>query len=133
MKQGLYIHPTSPRIVNGRTSVAVEFFFSFIAVIFLWFCSKLSMVITSYVSRLDKLAAKKIIIDSGEKVKSIEKHNKTNIKPSSLNLGIQFKVNSWTLIKHGPLNVTVASISHPNYWELTNVGPIFKGQSLPAR
>lgn len=132
MKQGLYIHPTSPRIVNGRTSVAVEFFFSFIAVIFSWVFSKLSMVITSYVSRLDKLAAKKIIIDSGEKVKSIEKHNKTNIKPSSLNLGIQFKVNSWTLIKYGPLNLTVASISHQNYWELTNVGPKFKGQSLPA-
>jgi len=42
------------------------------------------MVITSYVSRLDNLAAKKIIIDSGEKVKSIKKHNKKNIKPSSL-------------------------------------------------
>lgn len=132
MKQGLYIHPTSPRIVNGRTSVAVEFFFSFIAVIFSWVFSKLSMVITSYVSRLDRLAAKKIIIDSGEKVKTIEKHNKTNIKPSSLNLGIQFKVNSWTLIKYGPLNLTVASISHQTYWELTNVGPKFKGQSLPA-
>ena len=29
MKQGLYIHPTCPRIVNGRTSVAVEFFLFF--------------------------------------------------------------------------------------------------------
>ena len=51
------------------------------------------MVITSYVSRLDNLAAKKIIIDSGEKVKSIKKTQQKKYKTFFFNLGIQFKVN----------------------------------------
>jgi hypothetical protein len=51
------------------------------------------MVITSYVYRLDNLAAKKIVIDSGEKVKSIKNTTK-NYKTSFFNLGIKFKVDS---------------------------------------